>query len=521
MNARGERIIVFGDSLSVHIGSIPVWNVDQGANRNSAQPGDLLASLLFEQGAQVRLNAKGGRSAWNYFTVEPYQQLIADDLAWRPTKIVFVLGTNDVGMTRALDEKAMKRLYDAYKQSGAELWAIGPFVSRLNPNEIEATVQSMKRVWGMRFIDGRSLTQLIQPGADGIHYNQAGARALSLAIADALLSALGPKAWVGLATGAAIVVGAALAWSWYKRRRRGLAGVEIVNGKRWNGSTAELVRSGHRQIPCKSGLDTKGIARCWTSGTSGLGAKESDLTSGYRVAYVLVTRRNGQVASVRAIVDAPRPLTLAEAEAWRRKWGRTQTAWIETMDGTFVPVKGAKRPGKFIDDARPDDVHALLTRGSLDGDSKPVTFTDLIRDEDPAAMDVAEDFLLERGWKLRRVTGGMNARNFTIDLKPLWLPREEWKMVQINVDRANGRRGDRGYMWTKYTVANGPVRVTFEMDVKRTPDDARKAAVANGWAIAKAIKTLPPDTDKATIENLVKTIIKQGRKNMKREELFG
>lgn len=80
----------------------------------------------------------------------------------------------------------------------------------------------------------------------------------------------------------------------------------------------------------------------------------------YRVAYLLVTRRG----PLRAIVDAPRALTLAEAEKWRRKWGRGETAWVETMAGEFVPVTGAKRPGKFVDDARQGDVHWTLTSGS-------------------------------------------------------------------------------------------------------------------------------------------------------------
>jgi len=81
---------------------------------------------------------------------------------------------------------------------------------------------------------------------------------------------------------------------------------------------------------------------------------------GYRVAYGLVTRRDGKIVTVRAIVDAPRPLTLDEAVKWRRQWGRSATAWIETMVGTHVPVSGAMRPGKFVGDARPGDVHASL-----------------------------------------------------------------------------------------------------------------------------------------------------------------
>ena len=90
-------------------------------------------------------------------------------------------------------------------------------------------------------------------------------------------------------------------------------------------------------------------------------ARAKPSSEGYRVAYSLVTRRDGKVVTVRAIVDAPRPLTLAEAEAWRRKWGRSSTAWVETMAGVFVPVIGAKRPGGFVDDARQGDVHALLS----------------------------------------------------------------------------------------------------------------------------------------------------------------
>ncbi len=93
-----------------------------------------------------------------------------------------------------------------------------------------------------------------------------------------------------------------------------------------------------------------------------LSSQNAPSVEGYRVAYGLVTRRDGKVVTVRAIVDAPRPLTLAEAEAWRRTYGRSHTAWVETMAGKHVPVAGAKRPGKFVDDARQGDVHALLTQ---------------------------------------------------------------------------------------------------------------------------------------------------------------
>jgi hypothetical protein len=93
----------------------------------------------------------------------------------------------------------------------------------------------------------------------------------------------------------------------------------------------------------------------------GIRGLRGDSDQRYRVAYSLVTRRDGKIVTVRKIVDAPRALTLAEAEAWRRKWAKNGTAWVETMSGEHVPVKGAKREAGFVDDARPGDVHATLT----------------------------------------------------------------------------------------------------------------------------------------------------------------
>lgn len=268
MNARGERILIFGDSLSVHPGSIPVWDVDQGSNRNGT-PGELLASLLLEQGAEaVRVNAKGGRSAYNFWTVEPSWELVAGDLAWRPTKIIFVLGTNDVGMTVGPVEQAYRKIIEAYKPSKAEMWSIGPFINRQDATQRQAVVDIQKRVFGMRAIDGRPISQNIAPGSDGIHYNYQGAKQLALAMADAWLSAFNPKAWAGVAIGAAAIVGGALASSWYKRKGRSLKGINdainIVDGARYVGNTNALIRSGYRQVPCRSGLDRKGLARCWS-----------------------------------------------------------------------------------------------------------------------------------------------------------------------------------------------------------------------------------------------------------------
>jgi hypothetical protein len=278
MNARGERILIFGDSLTQHTGRVPIWDVDQGSNRNHAGPGDVLASLLLEQGASaVRVNAKGGRSGYNFWTVEPGAALIANDLNWKPTKIVFVMGTNDVGMTQGPDQAAYQKIYNGYKASKAEMLVIGPFLNRQDAGQREVVYNTLRNVFGAKnVIDGRQLTVNIPPGNDGIHYTTSGARNLGLSMADALLRFKGPQAWLGLAIGAAVVVGGALAYSFWRKRGRGLGAIELVDGRKFGGNTNELVRSGYRQVPCKSGLDSKGLARCW-SRSKGLG-----LTGGAR-----------------------------------------------------------------------------------------------------------------------------------------------------------------------------------------------------------------------------------------------
>ena len=147
------------------------------------------------------------------------------------------------------------------------------------------------------------------------------------------------------------------------------------------------------------------------------------------------------------------------------------------------------------------------------------TFTDLIRDDDPSAMDVAEDFLLERGWKLRGATGALHGgRNFTIDMKPLHGPSDQWKMVQVSVFPAG--KSFPGQMLAEYKVANGTVRVNREETMKLEADDARKAAVATAWAIAKAIKPLPLSASERKVKDLMNKAINDGSDNLLREDLF-
>lgn len=351
MNARGERILIFGDSLTQHAsGGNPVWDVNAGPQRASSAPGDLLASLLLDQGATVRTNALVSRSAFNFWTREDAAKLIAADLAWKPTKIVFVLGTNDVGLAPGPDEAAFVRLRDAYQPAKAEIWAIGPFTSRLPAAGVEQVVTTMRKVFGPRFLDGRPLSAMISPGSDGVHYTPTSARLLALNLADALLSAATVKPWVGAAIGAAVVVGGGLIYGLAMSSRRGLAGLEIVDGKRWDGSTSALVRSGYKPVPCKSGLDAKGLARCWSRGT--LGAPVS-----YRLIYLTAGKRSVAPEEFASVEAATRAVRTFKARGW--------TAWVEDDTGQFVPVKGAQRRPRGLGAAEaPMDAAAkrLVTR---------------------------------------------------------------------------------------------------------------------------------------------------------------
>ncbi len=142
-----------------------------------------------------------------------------------------------------------------------------------------------------------------------------------------------------------------------------------------------------------------------------------------------------------------------------------------------------------------------------------VSFHDLVREDDPSAMDVAEDLLLTRGQTLREATGGFRARNFTIEMKPMWGPREAWKMVQTSV-----YEDGKG----KLSVANGSSRVyrEYKKVLSKDSDEARRRAVATAWAVAKAIKPLPMDVDEKALAKIVDEIVARGNKNMRPKELF-
>jgi hypothetical protein len=91
-------------------------------------------------------------------------------------------------------------------------------------------------------------------------------------------------------------------------------------------------------------------------------------------------------------------------------------------------------------------------------------------------------------------------------------------MVQVSVYPAG--KSFPGQMIAEYHVANGSVRVKREETMKHSPDDAKKAAVATAWAIAKAIKSLALDTSQKKIASVTDEAIGDGPDNLLREDLF-
>ena len=218
MDVKGQRILIVGDSLS-HVGADAAPNVvelPRGTKAAGAAPGFYLGAMLLDHGAEaVRINAKVGRSAASLLSNEGGAQLIAQDATWRPSKVIVMLGTNDTQRDLAKTEAAMLTIANAYRESGAEVWGVGPFVyvgrgAVLNaPADRVATL--MQQIFGPTFIDARPLSITDARAGDGIHFTAASAPLQAQTIAQALLAkkTTSPKMIVhlGIGFGIALVLG--------------------------------------------------------------------------------------------------------------------------------------------------------------------------------------------------------------------------------------------------------------------------------------------------------------------------
>jgi len=188
VNVANKRVLIFGDSLSYRSPDRDVLVSEVDPTRKGS-PGDLLASWLLREGAAaVRIHAKVGRSAHNFWSSwEPdHDEVIAKLQAWKPDIAIIFLGTNDIGLNMAVDASDMARIRDAF--STAEVWGIGPpsFASQDLTTGAEAVVKMEKQVFGKRFIDARPLSSIQGRTSDGVHFTAAGARVFAANLADRL-----------------------------------------------------------------------------------------------------------------------------------------------------------------------------------------------------------------------------------------------------------------------------------------------------------------------------------------------
>lgn len=208
-DVRGKKVLVFGDSLS----------------SGQFAPGQVMANHL-TGAAAVRVNAKVGRSAYNFFsTREDYKTILADIASYDPDLVLVMLGTNDMGLTMSVDAQKMAALRDSFRAGGAEVWAIGPptFPSSGSgsghDDDAARVVTMMHTVFGAdHFIDMRPLTRDMVPAgkngraSDGIHFSAAGGAVLGQRLADKVIATQDAAGTAALA----VVAVMAFLWWWFR-----------------------------------------------------------------------------------------------------------------------------------------------------------------------------------------------------------------------------------------------------------------------------------------------------------------
>lgn len=240
MNVSGERVLLFGDSLSHHgsDGDPEIWDVDAGSDRLASAPGDLLASMIAEAGATaVRIDANVGRSAHNFWNTPHarFQQndpasLIASDQQFAPTKVIVMLGTNDAD-SGAIDPAAMAQIRDSFP-TATEILAIGPpvFADATLSTKVDQVYSMLNDVFGGNVIDARPLSSTDNRAGDGVHFQPQGALDFASQLAPQVM-AISPGTqktiwWVAIG---AVLLGAAGVGYWmWSRRKLTLAGDEGI-----------------------------------------------------------------------------------------------------------------------------------------------------------------------------------------------------------------------------------------------------------------------------------------------------
>jgi hypothetical protein len=199
LDVRGKRVLVFGDSLT-HRGAREAPDaviVTEGIFRGSSSPGDLLASQALLYGAYgARINGRVSRSAWSFLTKEAASAILAQELAWKPDVVIIMLGTNDLGLSTASNQRYFTQLRDAFASRGVEVWGIGPpaFADAELAAQADSVVAVERGVYGSRFLDLRPLTdgyKVFGRTSDGIHFTTLVAPLVASAIAKQIFGSPG------------------------------------------------------------------------------------------------------------------------------------------------------------------------------------------------------------------------------------------------------------------------------------------------------------------------------------------
>lgn len=190
------RILVFGDSLST-----------------SGGPGVVMARELEARGHVVNVEAKSGRSAWNFYDREDHALIVKQALWTKPDLVIVWLGTNELGLSSKTNLAAFTRLKNDLGKDGAIVIAIGPpaFADVERRDQSVAVYATMRKVFGV-VVDARprsaDLREAPYRTSDGVHFTSRGAAVLGPRLADDVTK-LGTVT-AGVVIGAAVFVGVAL-----------------------------------------------------------------------------------------------------------------------------------------------------------------------------------------------------------------------------------------------------------------------------------------------------------------------
>lgn len=553
MKVNGERIVIFGDSLS-HPGADngPTQSfVTLGSDRASGAPGDLMGSLMLEAGAAaVMLDARVGRSATNYWRREDHANLMGAIVAFQPTKAVVMLGTNDLGLNLETERASFVAIRDALKAAGAqEVWAVGPMTYQA-PNagyneKAQPIFNVMRDVFGRGFtLDARPLTLTASRSRDGVHFTAAGSKEAALNITQALLSKnqhAPVLMWTFGLVGAiaAIAGGMALARRGKQRALFGalppppgaLALPPGASPKDWASIINDAYREG-RDAEAEAmveELDEKDRAELRKLKPNAMWIRDNNKDwDAESHALDVIELENDQVIVDEEAVHDHIVETVDDAREWWleqngddviNEGGIPALAWENFRTSAIAATKIAYARRKETDDldgAKPASYVAVIEK-SFKGSDEAMEryqaeqrFKALIRDDDPAAMDVAQDFALQKGMKLSKIAA-KDAASGGFSLNPLNPANGPQRYVRWFHEPT----GDFSRAWATTKEGAQTIYITVAFDrpsdsvdeafdtatviekkigVFGSPEYAQKAGAEYAWNVAKAIKSLPPET---------------------------